>query len=187
MESSNRIHVNKYLLFFILFCLVNISCSDYSRYLSMSYDEFDQTDGQGWRKFSTTGTKDYNKAAEIIEYYIANKKYIPKEDIYMLHWHAGQMYAEDNKYPQALEHFSKSFLVEVNLHDKYWNNYVRATIAFLNKDLASLKMIKETMSELPEIDGMHTNLAFVRSFIRNIDKPYGFAYQDVINNLNYKD
>ncbi|MGE5496780.1 MAG: hypothetical protein ACM3Q2_01815 [Syntrophothermus sp.] len=153
----------------------------------MSYIEFDQTDGQGWRKYTTTGTKEYTKAAEIIEYYIANKKDIPIEDIYMLHWHAGQMYAEDNKYPRALLHFRKAYLSGEDLHDKYWNCYVRATIAFLNKDLDSLRIIKAAMSELPEIDGMHTNLAFVRSFIRNIDKPYSFAYKDVINNLNYKE
>ena len=98
--------------------------------LSMSYDEFDQTDN-GWRQYVKLGC--YHEMATLLDQYL-NQKNTTLADwqIISITWHAGQMYAFNNEYEIAKIRFGQS----INPHEPedtpiLWNDYVYATIAFL--------------------------------------------------------
>lgn len=159
--------------------LILIRCSSYEKYLNMSYVEFDQR-RDGWRYFISSKEANYQKAAELLIYYIQNKNGLNKYENNILYFHVGQMHAYLNSYQLANFYFTKSFTENDNgLKSKYWNIYVKATICFLDKDSNGLIECYEEMKKLPFLDGTQPNLPFLESFIKNIDKPYKEIYYEV--------
>lgn len=188
MNDKVEINLAKHIVIVIIniMAILNISCMNNDRFLALTYEEFDQTDNKGWREYTYPNKVDYKKAAEVIEYYLMYKDGLIPDEIAMLNFHAGQGFAFVNDYSKAQKHLSLSFTDGSDTNGKYWNYYVQANIAFLNRDLNSLLRIKGKMESLPLINGMNPNLAFVKSLISNIHKPYLFAYRDAQNNYQYE-
>src|SRR5580704_17246808 len=108
---------------------VRIAAKDF---LELCPHEFDQS-SDGWRKIMG-----HSKQAEMIRTYLDEysegktwKENVPDGktvDPYLLWWHAGQCFAFDHKYDQAIECMSKS--KDFIDSDIEWERYVDATIAF---------------------------------------------------------
>ncbi|MCL5031333.1 MAG: hypothetical protein M1480_20205 [Bacteroidetes bacterium] len=145
----------------------------------MDFDTFDQSD-KGWRHIRFLDN--YQEAADIIIYYIDNKKELNEYQKMVLNHHAGQMLASNNNYFEALKHFKKALysVPESNKQIK-WNAYVNATIAFLDKDMPKLLKYKKELETPPPVDGYYPNLPFVNSFIINFNKTYKEAYERAFN------
>lgn len=150
-----------------------ISESEELALLQMPYQKFDQTQHEGWRKYEGQGC--YNESALLLDKYLTvNKTKLLDWQIRIISWHAGQMFAFDNNYSLA----RIRFLSALNPNqpkdaDLDWNNYVHATIAFLDKDMAALKLHRDAMADRPNKDA---NLPFVDGLIKCFDRPYIIAY-----------
>ncbi len=93
-------------------------------------------------------------------------------------WHAGQLYAFNHEYEPAKIRFKQS----INFNEPpnspiLWNDYVYATIAFLNNDLPKLKFHRNIIANgAISNSGNKQNLDVVDKLINNFGQPYSIAY-----------
>ena len=156
------------------------SLSDIEEYtlLSMPFNNFDQTES-GWRKYAESGC--YHETGILIEKYIEqHKSDLANWQRIALSWHAGQMYAFNNEYQIAKKMFEDSInlnLQETEISPILWNEYVNASIAFLDKDMSKLKLYREKIANGPDLNGKKANLDVVDNLIKYFDEPYSLAYR----------
>ncbi len=92
-------------------------------------------------------------------------------------WHAGQMYAFNNEYAVANMRFDHSLNPnEPENAPILWNDYVYATIAFLNTDKLRLMQYRDKISNGKVINGTVPNLDVVDNLIKYYGQPYSVAY-----------
>jgi tetratricopeptide (TPR) repeat protein/ribosomal protein S18 acetylase RimI-like enzyme len=139
--------------------------------LSLDPHTFDQT-SQGWRSLVYVG--DMPQAIEALQGYI--QKYVhngvfvdaPKgtKTIHpqILIWHLGQMLAMENKYEQAIKWMKQSFIQD----DPQWNDYVKATVAFLQGNQQQLDQYKNKANE---------NSKTIDRLVAGFGKPYSQVYE----------
>lgn len=146
--------------------------------LGLDFHSFDQTPGNGHREFASRGC--YLSAAKITDiYHLHHQLDLLPWQSRILAFHAGQMYAFDQLYDIAINRFKRSFNPEESpTAELSWNAYVKATIAFLAKDMAELRVNRRSIALKPT-DGNIINLRVVDAFIRCFDKPYHEAYSDI--------
>lgn len=153
----------------------NISSAEEEKLLSMSYDVFDQSQ-YGWRQYAKEGC--YYQAGVLIDNYLdKNKTILTDWQIIGVTWHAGQMYAFNNEYEIAKIRFENS----INPNEPedtpiLWNDYVYATMAFLNNDMPKLKLYRDKIVNGPIFNGKKLNLDVVENLIQYFGQPYSVAY-----------
>lgn len=149
---------------------------DLDSLLSLDFDVFDQNMEGGWRKFEAEG--DYRKAAQIIDAYLQRHADLASWQRILLHFHAGQMYAYVEDQKSAVKRFTAALDSEDVLLN--WNPYVKATIAFLERDLRRLKQARDELVAGPkDPDGSVPNLDVVQRLITHFDSSYVRAYEGV--------
>lgn len=138
-------------------------------YVQMTYDEFDQQKN-GWRSIAKLGmTKSHGvEAAQIIRYYLKKRKGLTRWQRSNLWFHAGQNLAKASEYSKAVACFCKS----LDSAGDDWDCYVRATIAFLKRDLSALQAERDKLA----LTQRKMNLVVVDRLIANFDKSYAEAY-----------
>jgi hypothetical protein len=114
----------------------------------------------------------------IDQYLERNKETLEEWQMIGLVWHAGQMYAFNNEYELA----KIRFLQAINPHEPpdtaiLWNDYVYATLAFLENDLAKLKLYRDKIAHGPSFNAKKLNLEVVDRLIRHFGQPYSIAYR----------
>ncbi|HEV3203320.1 MAG TPA: hypothetical protein VGY77_03005 [Gemmataceae bacterium] len=144
--------------------------------LELSYEAFDQRPGGGWRKIADEGK--YLQAAQLIDRYEMEKKGLEERQRVNLRFHAGQLYAFADQKDLALARF-RTALVDKEPADSpiRWNAYVRATIAFLERDRKKLTELREEIAKGPKVQGAVANLDVVDRLIAHFDEPYSVAYR----------
>lgn len=159
----------------VLYILAAAGCEKRSP-LELEYDAFDQRPGKGWRQLAENGK--FLDAARLIDQYIENHKNLDESQRVNLNFHAGQMYAFADDYRTAVDRFNVSTCAaEPSALPIRWNAYVRATIAFLNKDMKHLEECRKEILEGPTFDGGKANLDVVDRLIKCFDRPYAEAYR----------
>ena len=144
--------------------------------LQLSYQDFDQRPGRGWRKAADQAK--YLEAAKLIDRYEKEKQGLEKRQRVYLRFHAGQMYAFADREEQAIARFKKALLTkELDDSPIRWNAYVKATIAFLEKDREKLTELRAQIAKGPIFKGVVPNLDVVDRLIKNFDGPYSIAYR----------
>ena len=153
----------------------NISPAEEEKLLSMSYDIFDQSEN-GWRQYAKNSC--YYQTGNLIDTYLEkNKNLLQDWQIIGITWHAGQMYAFNNNYEIAKTRFEHS--INPNEPENTpirWNDYVNATIAFLNGDMTKLKFYRDKIANGPTFNGKKQNLDVVDNLIQYFGQPYSVAY-----------
>ena len=143
-------------------------------FLEMDYDTFDQTDS-GWRSLAYEAR--YLDAAKLIDRYSdANREELLPDEVRLLNFHSGQMYAFADEYVIAIERFEASCKPHSLDEANPWNTYVDATIAFLESDFDALLRQREILGEGNSLAG--SNRAVVDKLVENFGKPYSEAYGD---------
>jgi len=140
--------------------------------LSLDYQAFDQTQGQGFRVLASAGC--HGEAADLIEAYIEATG--AKQT--SLGWHIAQMRATEGDVESAISYAYNSLNEgEVLAPDTLrWNDYVLATIAFLEKDLDALIQHRNRVAEAAEGHfGNALNLKLLDALIRHFDRTYAYA------------
>jgi hypothetical protein len=144
--------------------------------LQLSYQDFDQRPGEGWRKIADKG--EYLEGAKLIDLYEKEKKGLKEWQKVNLRFHAGQLYAFANQKDQALARFKKALYAKEPANSPIrWNAYVLATIAFLERDRKKLTKLREEIAKGPKLQGAVPNLDVVDRLIKYFDKPYSAAYR----------
>lgn len=146
--------------------------------MELSYKEFDQTMGSGFRALSQAGCE--REAADLIEAYID----ATGAEQSSLRWHIAQLRASHGDYSEAIAYARDSLMDEeaasgVALR---WNDYVLATIAFLEKDREALARHRDRVAEgTDDHRGNAMNLRLLDALIDNFDASYSEAMQALAN------
>lgn len=139
--------------------------------MSLSYEEFDQTPDQGFRVLAANAC--YAEAATLIQEYIAANSATENS----LRWHVAQLSASAGDYPTAIT-FSKQVLSEsedFSVKPLRWNDYVLATIAFLEKDMDALELHRDRVAEGTDFAGNAMNLKLLDALVKYFDESYAYA------------
>lgn len=144
--------------------------------LALGYEQFDQTMGAGFRPLAAVGC--HRQAADLIEAYIAEHD-APQRS---LRWHVAQLRAMDGD-PEAAVASARSVLSEAEDFTEQplrWNDYVLATIAFLEKDRVALQFHRDQVAlGAPEHPGNAMNLRLLDSLLHHFDQSYAYATQHI--------
>jgi hypothetical protein len=143
--------------------------------LGLGYDAFDQSPGQGWRKLAEAGN--FVGAARLVDSYLERQAGLPGWQRINLQFHAGQLYAFAGDNETALSRFRASMNpLEAADAPIRWNAYVRATIAFLERDRLQLVKMRDEIAQGPISQGIVPNLDVAERLLYNFDQPYSVAY-----------
>lgn len=143
--------------------------------LSLSYNDFDQAK-EGWRKYAKLAC--YNEVAVLIDKYLeCHWSMLTSLEHRALTWHAGQMYAFNNEYEIAKLRFTYSLDPNESADSLIrWNDYVNATIAFLDNDLNKLQWYRDRIADGSMVNGTIPNLDVVEGLIIHFGQPYYESY-----------
>lgn len=158
--------------------------TDYSEFLKLSPEEFDQDEEKGWRKLEKAGK--LLEAVKVIKKYLdLNKEKLrvgPVEDRDLeqfMHFHIGQLLALSGQdyYSDAIEHFEQSSIPT----QKGWNFYVDGSIAFLSKNTSRLNKNIAGLEDLEKVLGVGiNNLTILLNFaaaLKNNEYSYKKVYE----------
>jgi hypothetical protein len=150
-------------------CRTGVLDAQRERLLALSFDQFDQTNGEGFRLL--LDQKRHVEAAELIEEYLRRHgRDLTERERVSLSFHAGQLYGIVGDPSKAAPHLKRALYKgepTPDGHPAYWNAYVDATRAFVTHDRNQLLEARDRMGDLNE--GFHR---LVDSFIENFDVPY---------------
>lgn len=135
--------------------------------LALGYDAFDTNSGQdAWRQLLARGCTD-TAVATLISYRDANQAGMTRDQLGEINFHMGQALAMSGRNDEAIPHFERSAKLGGSVE---WTAYVAANLAFVRKDRPALEKSLEEYEKLASPGAMRR--AFVRGFLRCIDKPY---------------
>jgi len=144
--------------------------------LELTYEQFDQTMDAGFRPLAGAGC--YRQAADLIEAYIAEHD-APQRS---LRWHVAQLRAMDGDSGAAVASARKVLSETEDFSEKplRWNDYVRATIAFLEQDREALQFHRDQVAlGVAEHPGNALNLRLLDSLLSHFDQSYAYATQHI--------
>ncbi|WP_440055143.1 hypothetical protein ACSLBF_03030 [Pseudoalteromonas sp. T1lg65] len=143
-----------------------------SQKLDVSVNEFDQPPGAGWR--ALLDAKCYNEAVKLIDDY--QQKH--NTDNSALEWHYFQLLAFAGRKEEAISVGKKiiSELPATSSPEFLWNEYVIASVAFLEGDNQTLMENRNKLAKHKEHFGNKMNLAAIDRLVNNIKQPYVIAY-----------
>lgn len=155
--------------------------------LGLPFDAFDQSSDTGWRPLARDGC--YLAAAQLLDDYVEEGAEA-QENLQILRFHAGQMFAFAEDYPHAIERIEQCYwpreLIESLAADDPeisralhgWNVYVDATLSFLRRDKESLQTYRDELAALVSdgIPGTDTNLRVVDRLLARFEASYADAY-----------
>ena len=140
--------------------------------LNLSYKEFDQTMDSGMRVLASQGC--HSEAADLIEAYIDHNN--AKQS--SLRWHIAQLRATAGENSEAITS-AKLVLIENEDFSKRklrWNDYVLATIAFLEGDKTTLMIHRDNVAlARDEHFGNELNLKLLNGLVIHFGKSYEYA------------
>lgn len=140
--------------------------------LTLSYEEFDQTPGRGFRRLAENSCP--GEAADLIEAYIA----ATGADQTSLIWHIAQMRAEQGDYESAIAYARKSLRPTEEPAERplRWNDYVLAVIAFLEGDREALiRHRNHVAAGAEQFWGNALNRDLLDKLIAGFGRPYNVA------------
>jgi hypothetical protein len=116
--------------------------------LTLNFWEFDQNQVTGWRPYADRG--EYERAADLIDYYLAHRPDLIEAQRGYLHLHAGKLraYAGDDR--RALDHLQQAVVAPDSMPDRFprsFNALAAGTRAFVAGDM----------------EGVRANLAAIRA------------------------
>jgi hypothetical protein len=150
-------------------CATRVVDVERERMLALSFQEFDQADGSGFRLLLEQ--KRHVEAAELIEdYFNRHRGNLTERERVSLQFHAGQLYGIVGNARKAVPHLKKARYEREPTpdgHPPYWNDYVDATSAFIRGDRRGVIEARKRMGAMNH--GFHR---LVDSFIENFEESY---------------
>ncbi len=168
------------------------SCDvDRDAMLGLDFDAFDQTFGSGWRLLAEEDGCSL-AAADLIRAYI--DKHQPEQRI--ITFHEAQMRAKGGETGRAIPLFRETRDPDDRNTAFGWNEYVDATIAFLEQDRGALEAARDRLAAIPKpanfsaVDRQGNpveiqwppNMNVVDGFLACFDETYAIAYSECSRN-----
>lgn len=149
-----------------------------SGFLAMSYEQFDQTLGEGWRSLEETEECQALAGDLIADYLLYSHVPLEAYNVRVLRFHAGQMFAFAGDDDRALAFFQASYGEPYEAGARLdWNSYVDATIAFLQQDRTTLEAAHaRLLQQTPFENGIIPNLNVADGFLACYGEGYPKAY-----------
>ena len=148
--------------------------------LELSWKEFDQSPGAGWRRVADQ--KEYARAAKLIEYYLENKSGLEHGQIAYLHFHAAVLHAYDDNEERAIEHLGSASVDSFPPgFPQSWNALVKGTLAFIQKDMDSVRSARD------EVAAMHALTVRDSMFLWGLEylsTKEGMSYSEAMRSLD---
>jgi hypothetical protein len=143
--------------------------------LNEDYLAFDQNldKVKGWRLLADKQC--YKEAASLIQTYLNKKKSFSEWQKANLSFHAGQMYAFANDYQKAIVNFKRAIWAVPTGSPVRWNEYVKATIAFLEKDKLQLTKYRDIVAQENNPANIR-NLEVLDDMLTFFDSTYSKVY-----------
>ena len=172
----HKILIFAFLMLFTAFTYA-IDCKvEYKKHLitdlELSYEEFDQTMNSGMRVLGNAGC--HQETADLIEAYIEKNQATENS----LRWHIAQQRAMSGDYPRSILS-AKQVLSEkedFSVQPLRWNDYVLATIAFMEGDQKALIAHRNEVAKgSDDYFGNKLNLKLLDGLIKNFGKSYSYA------------
>jgi len=153
----------------------SVSDTEKKELLAQDWDTFDQK-LEGFRTLVMGERYCPREAGELIAEYLAQHPELDEKKRYITEFHAGQQFAGLDERPRALPHFYRGFNpYEDPESSNRWNAYVRATIAFLERDRDTLEASLKVLEAHQDNRMNAINVKLVRSFAANFGKTYDDA------------
>lgn len=161
-----------------------------SAYLEMPFEQFDQTNGEGWRALGETAGCHAEAGEMIVDYILHSRAGTDGINLRVLRFHAGQNFAFANQTERALAFFRATYsdpeavarrrsytTGSEAIRNMDWNSYVDATIAFLEGNRPALEAAAARLEQqTPFEDGRIPNLNVADGFLACFGQPYSEAY-----------
>jgi hypothetical protein len=156
-----------------------VDAGEFERLINLEQKAFDQDFTGGWRAVAARDGCGV-AAGELIKAYIVYSKPKAPENLSILRWHAGQVFASAGHEEAALPLFRAAY--EDVSKRKAWNLYVDATIAFIETDEEQLQETRDALAELRPSAEEQAARRKMMTDNPNINFPEGFVDQP--QNLN---
>ncbi|RFB05835.1 hypothetical protein [Parvularcula marina] len=160
-----------------------VDAGELSRLLELKQRPFDQDFEGGWREIAgRDGCR--LAAADAIESYMLFARPYGPEHTKILRWHAGQMYAYEQRTDKAIAYFRATYddVESVAFPGPEWNLYVDATLAFLRGDYDALVAARDELAVQPVPEERKESRRKMLADNPNMTMPEGFI--DAPMNLN---
>jgi len=147
--------------------------------MGLSYEEFDQTMDSGFRVLASQGC--HSEAADLIERYIK----VNSAEESSLRWHVAQLRAMIGDKGEAVRYARTTILEDEDFSERAlrWNDYVLATIAFLEGNQEKLKNHRDKVAEgVGEHPGNELNLRLLDALIDHDGSDYSTALKSLQSN-----
>ena len=120
--------------------------------LELDFWGFDQSQTTGWRPYAERG--EYERAADLIDYYLAHRSDLIEAQRGYLHLHAGELraYHDDNR--RALDHLAQAVVTPDSMPDRFprsFNALAAGTRAFIAGDMEGVRNSIEVIKALPAL------------------------------------
>lgn len=139
--------------------------------MSLSYEQFDQTEGQGLRALAGRCERE---AEQLVLRYIA--AHPPGNST--LWWHAAQAAAGAGDYAAAAAHAQRALVDPAKLDGDplRWNEYVQASIAYFQRDRAGLQHYRDLIAaDSRGFWGNEMNVNLLDAMLAHFDEGYAVA------------
>lgn len=151
-----------------------------SEMLELSWREFDQSPGAGWRAIADRG--EYARAAKLIEYYLENKSGLEDGQMAYLHFHAAVLHAYEDNYEPAIEHLHVASVDSFPPgFPQSWNALVKGELAFMLKDMDGVRSARD------EVAAMQSLTARDSMFLKGLEflsTKEGMSYSEAMRSLD---
>lgn len=136
--------------------------------LDLPVDVFDQTEGRGFRVLAAAGCP--REAGDLIQAWSARREVVP----YHVHWHLAQVRAEQDDRPAAIAAARRALRSDEAVDAPFrWNDYVLATVAFLQRDRAAFERHRNAVAAAVERHaGNGMNLSLLDKLGKHFDSSY---------------
>ncbi len=131
--------------------------------MALSYQQFDQTMGNGFRPLAKPCPK---HAIKLLKNYIIINNATEKS----LRWHIAQILGEVGQIKEA-EMYALSTINDSDEGDFKWNDYVLGYIAYWKKDIETLKLKIATLESNSAHQGNSINAKLLKKFFQEINNP----------------
>lgn len=155
-----------------------ISPEETEHLMNLPFQDFDQNHQGGWRSYQEK-IGCYETAVGLLEKYKSrNIEKLNSAQVRILTWHAGQIDGFVGDTATARARFISAFDPNEPADSPLlWNDYVLASVAFLDHDLEMLQAHRNRIARGPVgPNGKPGNLNVVDNLIKYFDKSYGVAY-----------
>ncbi|MCB1582881.1 MAG: hypothetical protein R3E90_09545 [Marinicella sp.] len=125
--------------------------------MDLSYQEFDQTMDQGFRRLAKTCK---SQAIDLIKNYII----VNQAEQDSLRWHIAQLAGELGRYEEAIL-YAKTTLRVDDTGALKWNDYVMGYMAYWESDVETLKEKIDVLEATTEHQGNAINAKLLRRFM----------------------